>query len=88
MANNNSGGKGTIVIAVIIIMLILAGIGSCTGGSSDREYKCSSCGKTFTNSADTKSIAYSSMCERCHDNYEFFQDLKEELKQYEENYGN
>lgn len=88
MAGNNGGGKGSTALIIIVIILILAGIGSCSGGGSDKEYKCSSCGKTFTNSADTRSIAYSSMCERCHDNYEFSQDLKEELKQYQENYGN
>lgn len=85
MANNNgsSGGKGSIIGIIIVIVLILAAIGSCSGGS-DKEYKCSSCGKTYTNSADTRSIARTSMCEPCYENYKFTQDLKEELKKYDE----
>lgn len=85
MANNNSsGGKGSTVIAIIIVILVLAGLGSCMSGGSDKEYKCSACGKTFTNSADTRSIARTSMCEPCYENYKFTQDLKEELKKYDE----
>lgn len=86
--DNKQGGGSTILI-IIVVILILAGLGSCVGDSdSNDSRRCSSCGKTFTNSADTSSIAWSSMCENCHDNFEFRQDLEEELKKYEERYGN
>lgn len=87
MANNNqnSGGGGSTIFAIIIVVLVLAGIGSCSGGGdSDNSRECSSCGKTFTNSADTRSIAYTSMCEPCYEDFKFMQDLQEELKKYEE----
>lgn len=77
-----------IVIAVIIIG-ILGLIGSCLGNSSedDKAKTCQVCHKSFTNKDDVKSIIWSNMCERCHDNYEYTQELKEALKKYEENYG-
>ena len=89
MANNNqnSGGGGSTILAIIIVVLVLAGIGSCSGGSDDDSSKCGSCGRTFTNSDDVSSIAWTNMCENCYDNYKFSQDLKDELKKYEERYG-
>ena len=88
--NNKQGGGSTILI-IIVVILILAGLGSCVGDSdsdSDDSRRCSSCGKTFTNSADTSSIAWTSMCEPCYEDFKFMQDLQEELKKYDERYGN
>lgn len=45
---------------------------------------CGSCGKTFTNFTDTRSIARTNMCEPCYEDYKFVRDLQEELKKYEE----
>lgn len=90
MANNNQkSGGGSTFIAIIVVILILAGLGSCVGGgdSSEKSSKCQVCGKTFTNSDDRWSISMRNMCERCYENYKYSQDLKDELKKYEERYG-
>lgn len=84
---SNSNGKSSPIVTVVVIFLALSVIGSCSGGI-DKEYTCSHCGRTFTNSADTRSIARTNMCEICYDNYKFSQDVKEELKKYEERHGN
>lgn len=92
MANNNgkSGSGGSVAIVIVVILILLYALGSCSGGSSSSSgsAKCQVCGKTFTNSDDRKSIAYTNMCERCYSNYKYSQDMKEELKKYQENYGN
>lgn len=87
--NNKQGGVSTI-LTIIVVILILAGLGSCVGGdnSSEKSAKCQVCHKTFTNSDDRNSIAWRNMCENCYDNYKFSQDLKDELQKYEERYGN
>ena len=88
--NNAQKGQGhSWIIYLLVILLFLGFIGSCMNNSSsdDDEDRCSSCHKTFTNNDDVKSIAWTSMCERCYSNYKYTQDLKEELKKYEENYG-
>ena len=85
--NDAKSSKGTIIIGIIVFVMIISFIGSCSGGS-DKEYVCSSCGKKFTNSADTRSIAMTSMCEPCYKNFKFKEDLKEELNKYNERYGN
>lgn len=93
MANNNrkSGGGGLVAIAIVVIFILLCALGSCSGGSdssSSGSARCRVCGKTFTNSSDRKSIAYTNMCEKCYSNYKYSQDMKEALKKYQENYGN
>ena len=93
MANNNqkSGSGGSIAIVILIIIVLLYALGSCSGGSSSSSSgsaKCQVCGKTFTNRDDSKSIAYTNMCEKCYRNYKCSQDMKEGLKKYQENYGN
>lgn len=89
MANNNQkSGGGSTILAIIIVVLVLAGIGSCLGGGgSEKSEKCQVCHKTFTNSDDVHSIVMRNMCENCYSNYKFTQDLKDELKKYEERYG-
>ncbi len=87
MANNNQkSGGGSIVLTIIIVILLLGGIGSCSGGgnSNDNESKtCQVCHKTFTNSDDVHSIVMRNMCENCYSNFEYTQDLKEELERYD-----
>lgn len=75
-------------IAIVILGLICL-ISSCSGGSSNnKDYEtCQICHKRFTNKDDVKSIIWSNMCEKCHSNYEYTQELKESLKKYQENYG-
>lgn len=89
MANNSQkSGGGSTILAIIIVILVLAGIGSCLGDEdSDKSAKCEVCHKTFTNRDDVHSIALRNMCELCYNNYKFNQDLRDELKKYEERYG-
>lgn len=87
--NNQKSGGGSTFLTVIIVILVIAGIGSCSGyGDSEKTATCQVCHKTFTNSDDRNSIAWRNMCENCYSNYKYTQDLKDELKKYEERYGN
>lgn len=94
MANNNqksSGcGTGLVFIGIAIIVVLVFALGSCSSGgsSSSKSSKCQVCGRTFTNKADVKSIAYTNMCENCYKNYKYSQNLKDELNKYNERYGN
>ena len=73
------------IIAVVIIIIGISSFNSCTSSSSSKSHICQSCHKTFTNKDDVHSIIWTNMCEKCYNNYKFTQDLKEELKKYEEN---
>lgn len=76
------------LIAFVFLLFIM--LGQCSGGSSssDNSRICSSCDKKFTNSADTKSIRNTSMCERCYGNFTWAQAAKEAATTYQERYGN
>ncbi|WP_249312097.1 hypothetical protein [Congzhengia minquanensis] len=80
-------GKINTIITVIIVIFVLVGIGSCSS-TTNKEYKCSRCGKTFTNSTDTSSIAWTSRCKPCDDDYKLMEEIREAAKTYSERYGN
>lgn len=77
------------MICIFITILMCMGFLSMCSDFINNEkeetsYRCGSCGKTFTNQADTKSIAFTNMCEPCYENFKFKQELQEELKKYSE----
>lgn len=74
-----------IIIAIVVIIIFINIVNSHTSSSSSKSHICQSCHKTFTNKDDVSSIIWTNMCEKCYNNYKFTQDLKEELKKYEEN---
>ncbi len=81
MANDSSGkssgGLGSAIIAIVIVLIILGGLGSCMGGSDDdKDYsaKCTSCNRTYTDSDNKWSIFYRNMCERCYENFKWVQE--------------
>jgi len=70
---------------IFISILLFSAIFSCIGCSdSDTEYTCGSCGKTFTNSTDVKSIRKRNMCEPCYVEYKNIETLKDAAKTIEE----
>ena len=76
-----------IIIAIICILVVLMSvpiISLLLNNKKDDINVCSSCHKTFTNRADTKSIAYTSMCEPCYENFKFKEDMKEEIHKMKE----
>lgn len=75
---------GLVGVCILAIFLMIQGFSWLNGEDKDDNYVCSSCHKTFTNRADTKSIAYTSMCEPCYKNFKFKKDLQEEIKKYQE----
>lgn len=86
--NNQKGDNGSKFLAIIIVIVVLSLIGSFFDGEdSEKSATCQVCHKTFTNSDDKKSIARRNMCEICYSNYKYAQDLKDEIKKYEERYG-
>ena len=73
--NNNKSSSGNTFIIILVLLLLL---GSCGGGdsssSSSNSKTCGSCHRTFTNSADKRSISLRNMCENCYDNFKWSQD--------------
>lgn len=71
--------KKSAILAVIVIVLLLSGLGSCLGGSdsdrssgsSKKSKQCEVCYRTFTDSSNRKSIAYRNMCEKCYENFKW-----------------
>lgn len=75
---------GLVGVCVLAIFLMIQGFAWLNGDDKDDDYVCSSCHKTFTNRADTKSIAYTSMCEPCYEKFKFKEDMKEEIHKMKE----
>ncbi|MBD5136117.1 MAG: hypothetical protein HDT39_09200 [Lachnospiraceae bacterium] len=85
--NSNVSWKEIFVLCIIVIAAFWL-LGSWVGtGNNSKEEKCQVCYKTFTNNDDVHSIIMTNMCENCYSNFKYTQDLKEELKKYEERYG-
>ena len=78
------GCLGAILLSILIFVLAAA-INNC-GKEDDENNVCSSCGREFTNRDDLNSIAWSSMCEPCNEEYKFKEELYEEAKKIEERY--
>ena len=89
--NNNTQNKKTSDVAfyAIVIVIFLLLYGSCQGckscaSSSASKYSsseytssvCSSCHRTFTDSANRKSIRRTGMCELCFENYKYGMAMK------------
>lgn len=82
----SKGNAIFVIIAIVIIISFFGGFNSCSSSTkSQKKYTCQVCHKSFTNKDDVNSIIWRNMCEKCYNNYKFTQDLKEELKKYEEN---
>ena len=85
--NSNVSWKEIFILCVIVIAAFwLLGSWARTG-NNPKEEKCQVCYKTFTNKDDVHSIIMTNMCENCYSNFKYTQDLKDELKKYEERYG-
>ncbi len=70
-----------VLISVIGAIAIIWFIGSIINSPSpDHTYTCARCGKTFTDSENTKSIAYSNFCVKCHDDVDVLIEMSEALE--------
>ena len=83
-------------IGMGIFILILAILGGrCVGNieikdvsyssssySSDGELRCKSCGRSFSDDNNVRSIKHTNMCENCYNNYKFGSEAKEAEKDY------
>lgn len=73
--SNNTGGKGTGFIIFIAFLLIVSLFGSCNNGDSrsskPKSSTCPVCHRSFSDSANRRSIAYSGMCKKCKDNLDY-----------------
>lgn len=81
------GKAGIFLLIIIMCFSIKAFWAHIRDGDTPKEETCQVCNKTFTNNDDVHSIIMTNMCENCYDNFKYTQDLKEELKKYEERYG-
>ena len=72
------GFGGTLLLILLVVLMVNSRT------SKDKIYECSSCGKEFTNRDDVSSIARTSMCEPCYDDFKFTQELYNEAEKYEE----
>ena len=89
-SNKKNGGCGTWIIAIMVFIGIISGLGACSNGSTikSRSEECYVCGKTYTNKDDVHSIIMTNMCEPCYNNYKYTQDMLQELQKYNERYNN
>lgn len=58
--------------AIFIVIVIIALIGSCSGGGRTKTNTCQSCGRTFEagdSAGNYKNIARTNMCNNCYSNY-------------------
>lgn len=89
-ANNNGTDSNKVTFAdikywTVLLLIIIGIIGSlvrCCGSSGDTAKVCSGCGRKFSSHSNVISITRSSLCERCHKNYEYTQDVKKGLENY------
>ncbi len=72
MNNQKKGsGIGGIIVLVIAMVLLFSMCGGLGSGSSSSSKTCRSCGRTFTDSANWKSISRTNMCTNCYGNFEW-----------------
>ena len=75
MGNKNSTGLSTgAIVAIIVGICILVGaIMAMTddSSSSSNSKTCKSCNRSYTDSANTMSIAKTGMCKNCYGNFEW-----------------
>ena len=66
----------TIICTIIAIIVLIFLISIFTTPSSSNSRTCKRCDKTFTDSDNTWSIAYSGFCEKCHDDFEYISNMQ------------
>ena len=69
-----------IIITILLFITVFAFISVSSSTYNSNIYRCSRCNKTFTDSANTKSIAYSNFCEKCHDDVEFLKEVQDAME--------
>lgn len=75
---------GLVGVCVLAIFLMIQCFAWLNSDDKNNNNVCSSCHKTFTNRADTKSIAQTSMCEPCYENFKLKEDMEEEIHKMKE----
>ena len=79
--------KVGIFLLIVVMCFSIKALWSHMGyNDSSNEEVCQVCNRTFTNRDDVHSIIMTNMCDNCYSNFKYTQDLKEELKKYEERY--
>lgn len=68
------------IIGILIVIIVFGYLISLFTSPSESKYTCARCNKTFTDSANTKSIAYSNFCEKCHDDVEFLKEVQDAIE--------
>ena len=68
------GNAALIVVVIILIILLGTMCGTSGGSSSSSSRTCKSCGRSFTDSSNTMSIAKTGMCKNCYNNFKWGQD--------------
>ncbi|MBP1544484.1 MAG: hypothetical protein J6A16_10350 [Oscillospiraceae bacterium] len=76
------------IYAVVALLVLIGVIGVLyaiisLSNTSDKEYKCAHCDKTYTDIDNKSSIARTNFCEKCYDDYQFISAVQEELEKYE-----
>lgn len=78
-ANEKSNIIGATVCIIIAILVFGYFISIFTSPSEPNIYTCARCNKTFTDSANTKSIARTNFCAKCYNDYKFISEVQKEL---------
>lgn len=73
-------GIALICVSIILVVAFIFGSLRLPDTSSSSTVTCEVCDRTFNKGSDNaKSIARSNMCENCHDNFEWRQDIQDHI---------
>lgn len=73
--SKNKSNIISIVTAVVLIIAVIFCISQCDGIDTEKSAKCGACEKTFTDTANRKSIALRNLCEDCYETYKWIQEV-------------
>lgn len=77
----NENTKKTLFYSIIILIFVII---IANHKSEEKEYRCASCDRVYTNREDTRSIARTNFCKPCYDRYKSNQKMIEEVNKYYE----
>ena len=73
--SKNTNNIISVVTAIFLIIAVIFCISQCDGMDTEKSAKCGACEKSFTDTANRKSIALRNLCEDCYETYKWIQEV-------------